>query len=90
MNPVERLRDYIQQEHPQATVELTPPLHESGAWSLDIDLAEKKLAIEWSEKTGFGVSSVSADNFGERPNEAFKNLADARRRITDLLTTLQR
>jgi transcriptional regulator with XRE-family HTH domain len=58
-------------------------------WSLDIDLADKRLAIEWSDATGFGVSNVTADNFGERPDEAFLTLAEVQRRVTQLLTTVE-
>jgi transcriptional regulator with XRE-family HTH domain len=89
MNPVERLRDYVRRKHPEASSELTPPLREGGMWSLDIDWAAKKLAVEWSDVTGFGVSSINIDNFGERPDETFSTLAEVQGRVTQLLTTAE-
>lgn len=90
MNAVERLREQIRHDHPKALVELTPPLNPRGVWSLDIDLADRKLALEWSEETGFGLTSVSADNFGERPDEAFESISQVRRRINELLRSGER
>jgi transcriptional regulator with XRE-family HTH domain len=90
MKLIEQLRDQIRQDHPRALVELTPPLHRGGVWSLDIDLAERKLSIEWSKETGFGVSSISSDNFGERPDEAFESVSQVRGRINELLKSGKR
>lgn len=90
MKLIEQLRDQIRQDHPHALVELTPPLHRGGVWSLDIDLDDMKLSIEWSKETGFGVSSISPDNFGERPDEAFESTSQVRARINELLKTGKR
>jgi transcriptional regulator with XRE-family HTH domain len=90
MNSIERLHDYIIQAHPTATAELTPPLHDWGIWSLDVDKADKRLAIHWSPTTGFGVSNANNENFGEGPDEIFDQLEPVQRRVDELLTTTER
>jgi transcriptional regulator with XRE-family HTH domain len=90
MTPIELLREYIKGAHPQATVTLACPLSEDGVWSMDLVCGDKRLAVEWSRVTGFGVSSLSDESYGERPDEAFKSLNDVQRRITELLTTNER
>jgi transcriptional regulator with XRE-family HTH domain len=90
VKPIELLRKYIKTTHPQAAVTLTPPLNQEGVWSIDLACGDKQLAIEWSLATGFGVSSLSDQSYGERPDETFKSLEDAQRRITELLTSNER
>lgn len=85
MKPIERLREYIKIAYPQAVVTLTPPLSEDGVWSIDLAHGERNLVIEWSLSTGFGVSSLNDESYGERPDEAFKSLEDVQRRIAELL-----
>jgi transcriptional regulator with XRE-family HTH domain len=87
MKPIEQLRDQILQDHPNTLLLLTPPLREGGVWSLDIDLVDAKVALEWSKQTGFGISSVNPDNFGERPDETFGSVSEARTRINELLNS---
>ena len=48
MNKIQRLHDYIRKSYPEAASELTRPLHKGGIWSLDVDLADKHLDIQWS------------------------------------------
>jgi transcriptional regulator with XRE-family HTH domain len=87
MNPIEELRDYIKQKYPKATVDLIAPLRKDGFWSLDVDLRDKKLAIEWGNEIGFGVSTVNPDNYGERTDEAYSTLKEIKRRVDRLLTS---
>ena len=89
MKPIERLQQYIKAAHPDATVTLTPPLSEDGVWSMDLACGDKRLVIEWNHATGFGVSSLSDDSYGERPDEAFTSLEDVQRRIIELLTGIE-
>jgi transcriptional regulator with XRE-family HTH domain len=90
VKPIEQLRKYIKATHPQAAVTLTPPLNKEGVWSIDLACGDKRLAIEWSLATGFGVSSVSDESYGERPDETFQSLEGVQRRITELLTRDER
>ena len=90
MNPIEKLRENLNNKYPNATAEITRPLHAGGIWSLEIILGEKHLIIEWSPTTSFGISSASDENFGEGPDEVLESLQDAQKRIDQLLTTPER
>jgi transcriptional regulator with XRE-family HTH domain len=89
MNPIEALHEHIRHNHPRAITSLTPPLRRDGIWSLDVDLEDKKLAIEWNRRAGFGVTSVSPDNFGEGPDEVIGSIEGAQQRVDQLLTTME-
>jgi transcriptional regulator with XRE-family HTH domain len=90
MNSIEQFKDYIKQKYPAAKVELTPPLRDGGIWSLDVDSDDKQLTIQWSAATGFGISSVSPENFGEGPDEVHSTLKQAKSRVSELLETHER
>jgi transcriptional regulator with XRE-family HTH domain len=90
MKPIEALREYVQSKYPDAKCQLVEPLRERGFWSLDVDLADKKLAIEWSEDTGFGVSNIDPEGYGERTDESYKTLKEIKRRVDRLLTSDER
>ena len=87
MNAIKSLRKHIQEAHPDAATNISPPAHEGGSWGLDVSLANKHLAIEWSPTTGFGLSNASFETFGETSDEHVQSLDDARRRVEQLLTT---
>jgi len=87
VKPIEQLRKHIKTRHPQAALTLTSPLNKEGVWYIDLTYGDKRLAIEWSLGTGFGVSSLPSDSYGERPDETYKSVEDAQRRISELLTT---
>lgn len=84
MSPIESLFDRMAKDYPRAVLHLTPPLRPDGIWSLDCS-AGVNLAIQWSQETGFGVSEVRADRFGEGPDEVFGSVDAAWRRIRQLL-----
>lgn len=90
MKPIELLLKYIKTTHPQAVATMTPPLDKEGVWSIDLAYGDKQLAIEWSLATGFGISSLSNESYGERPDETFKSLENVQRRITEVVTNNER
>lgn len=85
MNLIEQLKDQLAESFPAARLEIMPPKHADGIWSLDVDLGEKKLAVEWSEATGFGLSTVRDDNIFEGADERLPSLATITPRINQLL-----
>jgi transcriptional regulator with XRE-family HTH domain len=87
MNSINALERYVKAEYPAARVELAPPVHSDGLWSLEVDLSEKHFTVEWSVSAGFGFSSASDQNFGEGVDETLRTLDDAKRRVDQLLTT---
>jgi transcriptional regulator with XRE-family HTH domain len=84
---IEELRDHVQRKFPGARLELTPPLRPDGIWSLEVDLVEKNLSVEWSPTRGFGISSARHDTYGENPDEVYSTLERARNRLDRLLTS---
>jgi transcriptional regulator with XRE-family HTH domain len=89
MNQIQRLQQGITKAYPDVSTNLEPPLHPGGIWSLDIDLRGKQLAVEWSEKTGFGISNVDFETYGEGADESFDSFRDAKRRVWELLSSDQ-
>lgn len=87
MNKIEQLQDYIKKSYPTAVINLEPPLHKDGIWSLDIDLDEIQLAIQWSADTKFGVSNINSVDatYGSGPDEIFDQLELTQHRINELL-----
>ena len=90
MKPIEQLRKYIKTTHPLAAMSVTPPLIQEGVWFIEIICGNQRLIIEWSLATGFGISSLPTESYGERPDETYKSLKDVQRRITELLTGTER
>lgn len=87
MNSINALERYVRAQYPAARVELAPPVHRDGIWSLEVDLSEKHFTVEWSASVGFGFSSGSDENFGEGVDETLPTLDDAKRRVDQLLTS---
>ena len=85
MNAAQHLHQVIKRKIPQAHIRLHPPKAARGVWALDIDFNEIKLAVEWSEETGFAIGTVCQDNYGERPDESFQDIALAAERIINIL-----
>jgi hypothetical protein len=87
MNNIQELQENILRHHPDAVINIDKPVQDTGVWSLDIDLADKHLVVEWSSATGFGISNKSFETFGETADEHIRSLSDAQRRVEELLTT---
>jgi hypothetical protein len=90
MNKIESLRQHILRLHPDELTNLYPPPREGGMWSLDADLADKQLVIDWSQAAGFGIPNKSLETFGATADEHITSVYDVRRRVEQLLTTEDR
>jgi len=84
MNPIEQLRTDIASHGGQAETTLTPPYSADGVWFMDFACDGKRLTIEWSNDTGFGVSSLG-DGYGERPEKSFSTLEHVQKYINEVL-----
>jgi transcriptional regulator with XRE-family HTH domain len=87
MNPIEELLSHVQVTCPDSVANISPPLHADGVWTLDVDFGERSLTIDWSPKSGFGISDVSDESYGERHDETFTSLEKLKKRLLELLTT---
>lgn len=85
MNEIETLKKYLTQTYPVDGSTLTAPLHPDGIWSLDIDYGPLRLAIEWSEQTGFGVSEVDDSSYGQGPDAVYSTLTETKDAIEALI-----
>jgi DNA-binding transcriptional regulator YiaG len=63
--------------------EALDPQH--GESVLDLLLGDQRIAVAWSPKRGFGVSSHADSEFGQRPDEVYSSAAEASERIKSLL-----
>ena len=90
MNKIESLRQHILRLHPDDLTNLYLPLREGGMWSLDADLADKQLVIDWSQAAGFGIPNKRLETFGATADEHFTSVYDVPRRVEQLLTTEDR
>lgn len=90
MNEIEKLKAYVDRCYRVAFTEIEAPLRPDGIWSLDVRLGEQHLNIEWSEDSGFGISTVNFATFGETADERVKTLEAARARIGELLDSGQK
>jgi transcriptional regulator with XRE-family HTH domain len=86
MNPIEQLNHALALMAPSLSLQIMPPFHADGVWSLDISSSfNPGVVVEWSERTGFGVSTVRGDTYGEGPDEVYPTVEAVTGRLLDLL-----
>lgn len=90
MNPFQKILSLIANLFPDAKTVVTRPEREDGVWSLEIDLDENSISVEWDRMTGFGISTVRAESYGERPDETYPDELTALARLITLLGLKQR
>lgn len=85
MNPFETILSTVASLFPDASLAVTRPKQDGGVWSLDIDLGDNNISIEWESATGFGISTVRPESYGEGPDEIYPDEVTALTRLTALL-----
>ena len=90
MNPFETILSTIASLFPDAKTAVTRPKRDDGVWSLEIDLDDNSISVEWERAAGFGISTVRAESYGERPDEAYPDAITALARLITLLGLHQR
>jgi transcriptional regulator with XRE-family HTH domain len=86
MNSIQKLKDHVLSLFPSAKTEVTAPLRDNGFWSLDVDLADIALSVHWREGSGFDVSAVRPDSYGEGADEHLESYDAAAARIEQLMS----
>src|SRR3954447_19623867 len=89
MNPFTAIVSILETLFPGVTTTSTPPLRDGGVWSLDIDRGETSLAVEWDPATGFGISTVDPETYGEGPDERYREATSVLARLITLLELKQ-
>jgi DNA-binding XRE family transcriptional regulator len=85
MNQIELMQAVLCNTFPEAKITLEKPLHKDGVWSIDVRLGGYHMAIEWSEATGFGLTSDSEHGYGEPADEHYKDIGTALMRSVRLI-----
>ncbi len=86
MNSIEALKRDIERALAGVETKLTKPRKETGHWWLDARYNGHAVAVEWSPRRGFGVSTIGPDEaYGEGPDEVFSEKDTASKRVIDLL-----
>jgi len=89
MNPFIAIVQVLETLFPGIKTTSTPPLRDDGVWSLDIDRSETSLAVEWEPISGFGISTVCPETYGEGPDERYREATSALARLITLLELKQ-
>lgn len=87
---IARLTELVRALVPDATVEVDEPARPTGAWFVDVRAAGQHLVVEFRPRLGFGLSSPSADSYGEGPDEFVAEEEAIADRIATLIRTQQR
>lgn len=85
MNEIEHLRDQLEQWLPAARFNTSPPAVAAGSWWLDALFHSHHVVIEWRPRTGFGVSTLSNDDYGEGADEIYPGRDEVFERVRRLL-----
>jgi transcriptional regulator with XRE-family HTH domain len=86
MNSIESLRQDIERALPNVETKLRKPRKATGHWWLDATHNGHAVAVEWSPRHGFGISTEDVgDGYGEGPDEVFDDRDKAAKRVVELL-----
>lgn len=86
MNAIQKLKDHILSVLPGAEAQITAPLRRDGFWSLDIDLPNAALSVHWREGSGFDLSTVRPDSYGEGADEHLESFEAVATRIDQIIS----
>ncbi|HWO22595.1 MAG TPA: helix-turn-helix transcriptional regulator [Kofleriaceae bacterium] len=85
MNPFGTILSIIESLFPDIKTAVTGPKQDDGVWSLEVDLADNSISVDWERGVGFGISTVRAESYGERPDEMYPDAITALARLITLL-----
>ena len=90
MNDLERLREFLANRFPNASLDIDAPDVENATWFLDAELQGHLVVVQWKADRGFGISTPTRDDFGAKPHELYESLDAAYKRAVDLLLSQTR
>jgi isocitrate lyase len=91
MNLIQELERDVKREFFHAVMKITEPRDPNGMWWLDISHEDKVLAVQWSQRWGFGVSDMKSDvGYGEGPDNVFKSPHTVKEFVLEALTKKMR
>jgi DNA-binding XRE family transcriptional regulator len=87
MNQIELLHSVLSRVVPDGRITLMKPVHVNGVWSMDVRVpGDYHLAIDWSAKSGFGLTADLEHGYGELADEHYSDLIPALMRCLKLIT----
>ena len=91
MNDIERLKECVARELPNATLllQVPNPPRPTAAWWLDVEHQGHHVAVEWKPRRGFGVTSP-AEGLGDGAEETYDDVDATARRILELVREKRR
>lgn len=90
MDKIKLLEERIRQELPGISTSLDEPKNPDEVWWLDLELGERRVAVQWFPRTQeFGITrtgeGVGVPLFHQHPDEIFPDLESTARRAIELL-----
>ena len=81
----EQIKDFLRRLQAEAAVafEIDAPAKPEGDWWIDLEIDGMQSNVLWKQSLGFGVYSEEA-GYGGRPQEIYRNAAEASARILQL------
>lgn len=84
---IDHLIALVRREVPDVRAELDAPDRAGATWFVDLRSGDQALVVEYRPRLGFGLSTPSADAYGEGPDEYFPDEELAARRVVELIRT---
>lgn len=75
----------ILERFPEAKLSFDMAENEKGSSFLDVNMGDYSVVVQWSPKSGIGITANSEIGFGEGPHEVFKEASAALHRVLELL-----
>lgn len=85
MNPIQKVSHLLADRFPEAILELDAADTETGIWYLDVRLEGHAVVVQWNPRSGIGVSTPEAADYGSGPDEVFIDPEAAFARVKTLL-----
>lgn len=81
---VSRFIELLKREFPEIAIDVDAPKNPDGEWWLDISVGDFTTAVAWRPAFGFGLFTSEESGFGDKPNEVYRDVELAYRRICKL------
>ena len=82
---IARFVSHLNQECPEAQVDVDVPRDPKGEWMLDIVQGRFRTSVAWRSALGFGIFSARDHGIGDRPDEIYKHAEAAAARVCQLI-----
>jgi len=78
------LERLLQERNQNIAFEADPPRDQNGTWWIDVKLLATTVNVAWNKRFGFGLFTDPEIGYGEHPNEVYRTVDFACRRLLQL------